>query len=392
MKKIWGVLVLGVILFNSPLNAKQTKWVRGQIYENEVTWIKNTKHLLPPGEKFKLMSSSQWRSWGIEINGKWLISTKGNLYHQSLALDRIGSNKYLAYLKVYYQQIFFKNKYDGCYPRSEYTVMKRRKKGGFFNCFIVRHYDIQKILYAPDDPQRTTVKLKYAIKKYGVELPRIALCAETYFYAQSISKYVMAIEYCVNPETNGASKNEYTSEEASEYHPQNINKYPDNFKGSPKEVSACAFRHLPYFGAATPSKLYLDSLGSSLTRAHDKRPNHYIKQWIPSMLSSLNKETLSYILNNFIIPLKTIKHLTPRSKDIMILLLSKLFISFDGQTRGHKATDGCGTIKLMDNLKDLPLLKKESIRFVKKIKQDSYKIIFKDKSTPIISGLLVCPK
>jgi len=173
---------------------------------------------------------------------------------------------------------------------------------------------------------------------------------------------------------------------------KSINKYPDNFKGSPKEVSACALRHLPYFGAATPSKLYLDSLGSSLTRAHDKRPNHYIKQWIPSMLSSLSKEALSYILNNFIIPLKTIKHLTPNSKDIMILLLSKLFISFDGQTRGHKATEGCGTIKLMNNLKDLPLLKKESIRFVKKIKQDSYKIIFKDKSIPIISGLLVCPK
>ena len=98
LKKILGILVLGIILFNSPLNAKQTKWVRGQIYENEVIWLKNTKHLLPPGEQFQLVLSDHWSSWGIEINGKWLISTKGNLYHQSLSLNRIGSSKYLAYL------------------------------------------------------------------------------------------------------------------------------------------------------------------------------------------------------------------------------------------------------------------------------------------------------
>ena len=153
MKKILGVIVIGLILFNTPLYAKQTRWVKGQIYENEVIWKKNTRHLLPAGEKFQLMLSDHWTSWGITIDGKWLISTKEDLYHQSLSLDRMGGVKYLAYLKVIYEEIFFKNKYDGCYPRSEYTVMKRKKKGGFFNCFLVRHYDIQKILYAPDDPQ-----------------------------------------------------------------------------------------------------------------------------------------------------------------------------------------------------------------------------------------------
>jgi hypothetical protein len=242
MKKFLAILVLGLILFYPPANAKQTKWVRGQIYENEVTWIKNVRIKLPPGE-FRLISSDQWTSWGIEINGKWLVSTKGNVYHQSLSLDRIGSVKYLAYLKVIYAEIFFQNKYDGCYPRSEYTVMKLRRKGGFFNCFIVRHHDTQKLFYAPDDPQRTTGSIKYAIKKYGVELPRIVLCAETYFYAPSITETVLAIEYCVNPETNGASKNKYTSEEASEYHPQNLNDFPDMKKFMEKFIKLAAKRH-----------------------------------------------------------------------------------------------------------------------------------------------------
>ena len=242
MKQAILILVLGVILFYQSAEAKQTRWVRGQIYENEITWVKNTKIKLPPGQ-FTLMLSHNWSSWGIEIAGKWLISTKGNLFHQSLSLDRVGSGKYTAYMKIIYEEVFFRNKYDGCYPRSEYTVMKLNKIGSFFNCFIVRHHDVQKLLYAPDDPQRTTIYQKYVIKKYNVELPRILLCAETYFYASSITETVLSLEYCINPETNGASKTLYTSEESSEYHPQNINKFPDKKKFMEEFIKLSAQRH-----------------------------------------------------------------------------------------------------------------------------------------------------
>ena len=243
MKKILGILVLSLILFNTPLSAKQTKWKIGKFYEDEVVWVKNTKHLLPAGEKFQLVLMDLWRSWGIEIAGKWLISTKGNVYHQSLSLDRIGSQKYLAYLKIFYEEIFFKNKYDGCYQRSEYTVMERRKQGGFFNCFLVRHIDIHKLLFAPDDPQRTTTKQKYVINKYNLEITRILLCSYTFFYVPTISETVLSLEFCMNPETNGGPKSKYTSEEASEYHPQNIDKYPEHKKFMEKFIKIAAKRH-----------------------------------------------------------------------------------------------------------------------------------------------------
>ena len=76
-----------------------------------------------------------------------------------------------------------------------------------------------------------------------MELPRIVLCAETYFYASSITETVLGLEYCINPETNGASKTEYTSEEASEYHPQNINKFPDKKKFVEEFIKLAAQRH-----------------------------------------------------------------------------------------------------------------------------------------------------
>lgn len=242
MKKLLWVLVLGVILFYQSAEAKQTRWVRGQIYENEITWIKNAKIKLPPGQ-FTLMLSHNWSSWGIDIAGKLLVSTKGNLYHQSVALSRVGGGTYVAYMKIAYEEVFFRNKYDGCYPRSEYTVMKLNKIGSFFNCFIVRHYDVQKELYAPDDPEDTSEYAKYLIKKYNLELPRIELCAETYFYASSITENVLVLEYCINPETNGASKTLYTSEETSEYHPQNINKFPDKKKFMEEFIKLSAQRH-----------------------------------------------------------------------------------------------------------------------------------------------------
>ena len=236
-------LFLVLSLFLQSAQARQTKWILNKTYENEVTWEKNIKIKLPPGEVFTLMYRDYWFSWGIDINSKWLISTKGNLYHQDLSLDRIGSTKYLAYLKIIYEEIFFKNKYDGCYPRSEYTVMKRRKKGGFFNCFIVRHIDVNKALYAPDDPETTTNHAKHVFKKYNLELPPILLCYESIFYAPSITEVVLSPQWCINPETNGASKTLYTSEETSEYHPQNIRNYPDKKKFMDNFIKLAAQRH-----------------------------------------------------------------------------------------------------------------------------------------------------
>jgi len=171
---------------------------------------------------------------------------------------------------------------------------------------------------------------------------------------------------------------------------QSLKEYPETFRGSPREVNACAFRHLPFFGTWSPSKLYLDSLGSSIIRVNNSRPNYYTKQWVPAALTKLSQSALTYILDKFILPLQTLKHLTTDSKDIMIQTLSKLFIPFDGQVKGHKAVQGCGTIKLPEICKELPVLKKESMRFVEDTEQTAFMLTFENNSSPIISGLLIC--
>ena len=60
------------------------------------------------------------------------------------------------------------NKYDGCYPRGEYTIIDKKNKGGFNNCFKVRHVELKKELYYPDDPKDTSkTVIKRWIKKFG---------------------------------------------------------------------------------------------------------------------------------------------------------------------------------------------------------------------------------
>ena len=106
MKKLLGILVLGLILFSESANAKQTRWVTGKIYQDEIIWLKNVKVKLPPGE-FKLVDRYQWSSCGIKIKSTWFMNLKGNLFHQDMELAKIGGTKYLAYLKTIYEEIFF---------------------------------------------------------------------------------------------------------------------------------------------------------------------------------------------------------------------------------------------------------------------------------------------
>ena len=244
MKKFLGIVVLSLILFTELAVAKKTKMVTGKDYEGEIIWVKNAKIKLPPG-KFKLIERYQYSvGWTIVAKSNWFAQFKGNVWDEDILIGQIDAAKFLSQLRQIYYEIIFMNKYDGCYPRNEYTVMKVRKKGAFFNCMIVRHIDVNKELYHPDDPQdHSAAYAKWYMKKNNLEAPAIALCSEHFFYAPTVSETLLLYSHCLNPETHGASKNKFTSEESSEYHPQNINNYPDKKKFMEEFIKLAAQRH-----------------------------------------------------------------------------------------------------------------------------------------------------
>ena len=80
----------------------------------------------------------------------------------------------------------FKNKYDGCYERPEYFLLEVYKKGRTHNCMIVRHFDLNKEIYNPDDPTLNAVAMGYRrfIKENSIELPKIALASHHSYFSR----------------------------------------------------------------------------------------------------------------------------------------------------------------------------------------------------------------
>jgi hypothetical protein len=154
--------------------------------------------------------------------------------------------------------------------------VKVRKKGAFNNCFRVRHIDIKKEINYPDDPKGNGLSLylptmfntmresKKWIQISDIDLSSTLLCSIHWFMAPTVGKNLFEVGYCINPELNGASKSKFTAEERSEYHPQNINEYPDKKKYMENFIKLAAQRHRSFeigIGAKEHHKLDLSEYG-----------------------------------------------------------------------------------------------------------------------------------
>ena len=65
------------------------------------------------------------------------------------------------------------------------------------------------------------------IKDKNIKLPKIMLCTDGVYYAPVVRDTFYTWSYCIDPESFGASKNKFFTEESSEYHPSNIHNFPD---------------------------------------------------------------------------------------------------------------------------------------------------------------------
>ncbi len=143
-----------------------------------------------------------------------------------------GFDKYMSYINTAIQEAVFKNKYDGCYQRSEYYLVEVFKKGSSHNCLIVRHLETIKELTNPDDPQLRGVGAQYNkyIRENNIIIPEITLASEHSFFSRTTGGNWYRIIHTINPKIlNSPDINSFT-EESSEYHRSNISKYPEHKK------------------------------------------------------------------------------------------------------------------------------------------------------------------
>jgi hypothetical protein len=245
MKKLLGILVLGLILFTGIANAKMTRFTKGQIYEGEVNWRHKMKLNLPPG-KWELMEKWGWSYNALSAREISFVQMDGKRVIAEFGVGEVlGGGKWISYVAQIVYEILFTLEHDGCYERSEYTLVKVYKRGTAANCFLVSHTDVNKELYHPDDPRTKTFSAiaRKWIRENNIEVPKITLCGGGAYFAPVVRDTLYTWWYCIDPEVFGASKNEFTTEDTSEYHPANINKYPDKKKFMDDWIKIAAQHH-----------------------------------------------------------------------------------------------------------------------------------------------------
>jgi hypothetical protein len=245
LKKILWVLLIGLLFSN---NAFAKKYKIEDIVENKFYMSKKVILDLPKG-KWTVVEKKNFNYYGVKVIEYTLVKRNGKKVTEAISINEFNTaGVYEGRVSHAINEIMFKGKYDGCYDRPEYTVIEFYRKGSTHNCFWVGHYDLIKQVYNPDDPELKTAntQLKMWLKEKKITLPKVALYSEhSYFSRLSRGKWY-GLVYVVDPNILNAPDNNFIKEDTSEYHKNNIDKFPEHKKIMKKWISISAQRHLDF--------------------------------------------------------------------------------------------------------------------------------------------------
>ena len=263
VKKFLGILILGMLWFNISF---ADYFKIGQEIENEFKFSKKIKFPLQPGT-WTVVRKSMWFYGNIKVRliGIALMDNDKIISIREFQ-EGILSGSFQSELNTSLYRYFFLDKYDGCYERTEYTLVKLYTKGSSTNCLTVAHMDMKKIIYTPDDPRSSinTISYRKFLKENNIKLPDIMLDSWHAYFSRTVSSNLYTVAYFDNPLYFNGPKHKFSTEDTSEYHPSNINKHPKFRKYMDDFIKISAARHVEFekiVSAKTHHKLDFSSIG-----------------------------------------------------------------------------------------------------------------------------------
>ena len=246
MKKFLSIIFVYfiILLMCTEVNAKRYRV--NDIIENQFVMNKKFKLNLSEGKWTVIRNSSDFY-YGLVSKVYTLVRLENNVAVELIEIGEMKTaNIYESLVNQAIYEALFKNKYDGCYERPEYFIVKVYKKGSTHNCLVIRHSDVHKDFFNPDDPEIADADVKKWIKDHNIELPKVGLRSfHAYFSRLAGGKWYL-LSYGIDPTILNAPKNKFISEETSEYHKNNISNYPEHQKIMQKWVSISAKRHIEF--------------------------------------------------------------------------------------------------------------------------------------------------
>ena len=233
-----------MLFFSAEVNAKRYKV--NDVIENQFVMNKKFKLNLPEG-KWTVIRSHGDNYYGLASKIYLLVRLENNLAVESIEIAEMKTaGVFEGHVNQAIYEALFKNKYDGCYERPEYFVVKVYKKGSTHNCLVIDHSDVHKDFFTPDDREVSNAAVKKWIRDNNIQLPRVGLSSfHAYFSRLAAGKWYL-LSYGIDPKILNAPKNKFISEETSEYHKNNISNYPEHQKIMQKWVSISAKRHIEF--------------------------------------------------------------------------------------------------------------------------------------------------
>ena len=243
MKKLLLIIFVGLMLSSNFVFAENYK--TGQEVEGQIVFSKKIKIDLPEG-KWTLVSRALWNWHGLNLIDYTLIKIKNNEILEGISVGefKLGGIA-IGQIDPILNELVFKGKHDGCYERPEYFLIKFYAKGNTHNCFTVRHVDILKEIDYPDDPEMRGANLVFSnwIKDNSIKVPKISLLSEHTYFSRLVGGNWYQVQHFINPKFLDAPKNEFYTEESSEYHKYNIEQFPEHKKIMQKWLTISAERH-----------------------------------------------------------------------------------------------------------------------------------------------------
>jgi len=277
MKKIIAIILM--LFFSAEVNAKRYKV--NDVIENQFVMNKKFQLNLPEG-KWTVVQSRGDNYYGLVSKIYLLVRLENNLAVESIEIAEMKTaGVFESSVNQAIYEAIFKNKYDGCYERPEYFVVKVYKKGSTHNCLVIDHSDVHKDFFTPDDREASDAGVKKWIRDNNIQLPRVGLSSfHAYFSRLAAGKWYL-LSYGIDPKILSGPKNNFISEETSEYHKNNISNYPDHQKTMQKWVSISAQRHIEFenlIKVIERHKLDLGDLSPSKSQLSKNSSNEIIDQ------------------------------------------------------------------------------------------------------------------
>ena len=237
MKKY--LIVIIIILFNYCLTVSKLyskSYTQYKVDEKVPQRIYVNKKLsldLPSGPGEWVVSDR----WGERIEGSLVFSEtnfamlQDNEVVKTVSIGQFQGTYYSSILNQIILQVTFNSPIEGfaCSKYKGNTLHEYIKIGAAHNCVVARHLDVQRSLYNPIDPElkNDTVEFRHWIKQNGYKVPDLVLCSTHSYFARTQGNRWFVIDYCDHPKFYGAKKKYNPDRYNSEFHPENIDKYPE---------------------------------------------------------------------------------------------------------------------------------------------------------------------